>query len=84
MNQELRNDPIFWLFRADPRQTMYVYRLGPDGRLIKPYLMSCEPYPDLFEDLQAAHGGGEFRILIRQGRKMLFSGAIAIEPLPLR
>jgi hypothetical protein len=75
---------MLWLLQADPRQTMYVNRLGVDGRPIKPYLIRCTPYADLFVDLQAIHGGGELRILIREGRTMVVSADVAIEPLPRR
>ena len=82
MSFGLRDDPMLWLLQADPSQTMYVYRLGANGCPIKPYLSRCAPYGDLLEDLRVIHGGGEFRILIRQGSKMVFRGDVAVERVP--
>lgn len=62
----------------------YVYQVDAQGIAKKPYLVSCEPWPGLPEMLRDKYGGGEFRILIRSGRAMKFSGRIAIEMSPLR
>ena len=52
--------------------------MGPDGRLIKPYLMCTSPWSDLLHTLRDGHGGGDFRIMIREGRKMIYRGDIAV------
>lgn len=64
------------------RQTVYVYRMDANGLPRKPYLVkSCgEFYSDteLLYYLQNAHGAGEYRVLIRDGSTMLFSGDIGV------
>jgi hypothetical protein len=88
-------DPFSRLAQAfsDPerncRQTVYIYRLAPSGKLIKPYLAKTE---GLFDDdcallgyLRDAQFGGDFRILIRDGSRMVFAGDVSIwRPLQRR
>ncbi len=64
-----------------PRNRMYVYRMV-NGQPESPALLNCHPFPDLLDYLRDHHGGGEFRLLIRRGDKMLLAGTIAITPLP--
>ena len=64
-----------------PRDRMYVYRVV-DGQPVTPALLNRRPFPDLLEYLRDHDGGGEFRLLIRRGDKMILSGTIAIEPPP--
>ncbi len=66
------------LYRADLRQSLYVYRIGEDGRALRPFLHKCEPWPGLFETLRDVFGGGEFEILVRRGRCMVLSTRVAI------
>ena len=56
----------------------YVYRLGPDENPIRPYLLKCAASPDLPETLRDDYGGGDFQVMIRRRRKMIFSGTISI------
>lgn len=71
---------------ADParnwRQTVYVYRLNGAGSPIRPYLMKAQGGFDddceLFDRIQHEFGGGDFRVLIRDGSRMVFSGDISI------
>ena len=79
MTQDLRGDPLPWIWWPNPAHKVYVYRIRSDGRIIPPYLLCCAPYPSLLDDLRVKHGGGDFRLLIREGRKMVFSGNISIE-----
>ncbi len=51
-----------------------------NGQPVSPALLKCQPFPDLLDYLRDQHGGGNFRLLIRRGDKMLLSGIIAIEP----
>ena len=64
------------------RQTVYAYRISETGKLIKPYLFRStgviEDDSDLLCFLRDDYGGGEFRIFIRDGSKMVFSGDVAI------
>ncbi len=65
-----------------PRDHMYVYRMV-NGHPESPALFKGQPFPDLLEHLRDQHGGGQFRLLIRRGDKMILSGVIAIEcPTP--
>jgi len=66
------------LYRADADAAVYVYRLGPAGKIIHPYLLKCLAWPDLLKTLRDNYGGGSFRIMIRKGRTMIFTGNISI------
>ena len=66
------------LYRADPRHSLYVYRVGKDDRVQRPYLYKCEPWPGLLETLRDQYGGGHFRILVRCGRVMVLRTQIAV------
>ena len=86
-------DPSFEIYRAfrNPernwRQTVYVYRLRRSGKAEKPYLFKSTGFFDsdteLFAYLRDEFKGGEFRILIRDGSTMVYSGEIGIE-CPIR
>ena len=78
MKRDTDEDLCVHLFNENEKQMLYVYRVGPDGLLIKPYLLQTFPYEELLETLRDRYGGGDFRILIREGRKMIFRGDIAI------
>ncbi len=67
-----------WLYSNDPELTVYVYRIDENKRILKPYLLKCEAYKNLWMDLRDCHGGGHFLVLIRKLRKMVFRGEIAI------
>lgn len=57
---------------------IYVYRLGQDNCPVKPYLDKVEQSRYFLEWLRDTHGSGKYRLLIRRGRKMIFSGNISI------
>ena len=61
---------------------VYVYRVSDSGRVIKPYLLKCDVWRGIPDMLRDEYDGGEFKIYIREGRKMIFSGQISIG-LPL-
>ncbi len=61
---------------------VYVYRLDPDGKLQKPYLFKGYTWPNLLETLIHKYGGGEFKLFIRRGRCMIFSGTILVGRWP--
>ena len=67
-----------WLYSKDPDLTVYVYRIDANKKVIKPYLVKCEAWPDLCMTLRDQYDGGLFQVLIRKGRKMVFSGEISI------
>lgn len=70
------------LEKEDYQQTIYCYRANEMGDPIGPYLFRSGPYRDLVEDIQAEFGAGEYRLLIRKGKTMVFSGRIHIGPFP--
>lgn len=57
---------------------VYVYRIDRRGQVMKPHLVKCEAWPGLPQMLRDEYGGGHFQLLIKNGRKMAFSGRIAI------
>ena len=72
------------LFRADNDATVYVYRRDAKGKIIHPYLLKSLAWPDLLETLRDHYGGGGFRIMIRKGKTMIFTGNISIiETIPV-
>ena len=40
MKRDAEEDLFVHLMEENAKRTLYVYRVGPDGRLIKPYLMT--------------------------------------------
>lgn len=67
---------------VDERDRLYVYRLQND-EAIKPAIIKGTPFPELLDVLRDTHGGGEFRVMIRRGEKLLLAGRIAVAA-PLR
>lgn len=60
---------------------VYVYRVDPQGKTISPYLLKCDADLDLPDMLRDDYNGGHFKLLIRKGREMVFSGEINIVSL---
>ena len=61
----------------------YVYLVDQFERTIKPYFAKFWlPATDLIWTLQTDLGGGLFRVMIRTGRVMRFSGVIGVAPHP--
>lgn len=60
------------------RRLAYVYRLDPTGTSIESYIWKGWAFPELPEMLRDEFDGGDFRLLIREGRRMVFSGNISI------
>jgi len=77
------SDDRLWkaLATRDPYALAYVYRLESRGRPIKPYAAKWEA-PESAEDLltgiQYHLGAGEYRIIVRSGRRMLYSGIVGV------
>ncbi len=72
-----------WNLLDDPGDDdwAYVYSVDKFEKPIKPYLAKYWlPGIDLSWELQSKFGGGLFRVLIRSGRVMRFSGVIGIAP----
>ena len=66
------------LLREHPAAVVYVYRLGRDRRRIRPHLMKSAARIEVLEILRDEHGGGEFNVLVREGRTMVCSGNILV------
>ena len=62
----------------DEQAVVYVYRLNSSGETMKPCLLKCEAWPGLPSLLRDEYGGGEFKLLIRKNRTMIFSDKIGI------
>lgn len=84
----MRSDETTWeqlwmvLDQDDGDQMVYGYRVDRAGRPTKPYLFRWYGHSGLIESIQREYGPGEYRLLIRKGREMIFSGYIAIGPAP--
>lgn len=59
---------------------VYVYRSAPNGQSIGGFIWKGPPCPGLPEVLRDEFRGGDFRVLIRKGRRMVFSGNISVAP----
>lgn len=70
------------LDEARDNRVAYAYGLDLNRKPAKPYLLKCYADRELIEILQEDFGGGHFQVMIREGRKMIFSGKISIAPLP--
>lgn len=66
------------LYRADGESIAYAYRIDSHGEILCPFLVRCTATPDLPIMLRDEYGGGLFRVLIRRGRAMQFSGTVAV------
>lgn len=66
------------LYEEDEESVVYVYALDINRKPMRPFILKRSPDPGLPDMLRDHYGGGEFRVLIRRGRKMLFKGDIAI------
>jgi len=66
------------LYEGNENDIIYAYRIGPDAHLVKPHLLKSGTYPDFIEGLRDTHGHGNYRLLIRRGRNMIFSGNICM------
>ncbi len=49
------------------------------GKTIKPYLAKWGMHADLLYSLRDNFGSGEYHLMIRQGKTMLFTGTIGVE-----
>ena len=84
----MRSDTKTWdklwtvLDQDDPSQTVYGYRVDQAGQAIKPYLFCWSGHSGVVEGIQRKYGPGEYRLLIRKGQDMIFSGYILIGGVP--
>ena len=71
------------LAQDDWDQTVYVYHVDASGRMTKPYLAKWGMHAGLLDSIRDEFGSGEYHLMIRQGKIMLFTGTIGVER-PLR
>ena len=57
---------------------VYVYRSAPNGQSVGSFIWKGSARPELPEVLRDEFQGGDFRVLIRKGRQMAFSGNISV------
>ena len=63
-------------------QTVYGYRVDQAGQVTESYLFRWYCHFGLLESIRDKFGPGDYRLLIRKGRVMVFSGYISIGPVP--
>ena len=64
------------LAQDDWDQTVYIYRVDRSGRTITPFLAKWPMHSDLIEHIRDDFGAGEYNLMIRQGKTMLFIGSV--------
>ena len=67
------------LYASTRHHQAYVYRLDPGGQPMGSYIWRGPAWPELPEILRDVFRGGEFRILIRKKRRMVFAGNFSVE-----
>ena len=60
-------------------QIVYVYRVDRLGRKITPYIAKWGMHADLLDSLRDEFGTGEYHLMIREGKTMVFTGTIGVE-----
>ena len=70
------------LDQDDADQSAYCYRVNQAGQATKPYLCCWYGHSGLVESIRDKFGPGDYRLLIRKDRAMIFSGYISIGPAP--
>ncbi len=67
------------LYTSSSYLQVYVYRSALNGQSIGGYIWKGSVCPELPEVLRDEFQGGDFRVLIRKGRRMVFAGNISVE-----
>lgn len=81
------NENRLWtvLSKRDPHTIAYVYELDKRRQSTGSYrakYYTSSSAGDLYTDMRRDLGPGRYRIIVRAGRRMLFSGQMGIGPLP--
>ncbi len=66
------------LYAPTRHHQVYVYRLTPNGLPVGSYIWRGPATPELPEILRDGFRGGDFRVLIRKKRQMVFGGNISV------
>jgi len=64
------------VYKVSGSGTAYVYRVDANDRPIKPHARKYTVHEDLVETIRADLGSGDYWVLIRDGRVLVFSGGI--------
>jgi len=72
------------LYAAADDCIAYVYRVEGDGALRRPYALKCRPTPSLLADIQRRLGAGDYKLIIRRRRTMVFAGEFGVAARRLR
>ena len=67
------------LDQDDCEQTVYVYRVDSSRRKITPFLAKWGMHAGLLDSLRDELGTGEYHLMIRQGKTMVFTGTIGVQ-----
>ncbi len=70
------------LAQDDWEQIVYVYQMDRFGRKLKPFIAKWAMHSDLIESIRSDFGAGEYHLMIRHGKTMVFTGTIGIGPRP--
>ena len=84
LNTAERTWQRLWSALDDPtgRRKAYVYRINPKGHRSTPNIWNGYAWEHLPEHLRDHFGGGDFHLMIREGRRLIFSGDISIATSP--
>ena len=81
MESETRKWERFYKVVAEDNweQTVYIYRVDRSGRKIMPFLAKWSMHAGLLDSIRDDFGSGEYHLMIRQGKTMVFTGTIGVE-----
>lgn len=81
MDSETRKWNCLWELLAEDNwdQTVYVYRVDQFGKTKKPYLAKWAMHSSLLDSIRTDFGSGEYHLMIREGKTMVFTGTIGVE-----
>ncbi len=83
-SEERKWERLFKLIAQDDwEQTVYVYRVDGAGRKTKPYLTKWGMHAGLLDSIRDEFGTGEYHLMIRDGKTMVFTGTIGVQ-CPIR
>jgi len=71
------------LAQDDWDQTVYVYAVDASGKMTKPCIAKWGMHAGLLDSIRDDFGSGEYHLMIRRGKTMLFTGTIGVQR-PLR
>ncbi len=83
-SEERMWERLFKLIAQDDwEQTVYIYRVDGAGRKIKPFRAKWGMHAGLLDSIRDEFGTGEYHLMIRDGKTMVFTGTIGVQ-CPIR